>query len=259
MSAGASRLDPKHRRASLAFVEAIDSPDSGAQICLAQLDSISSNEMFDLSASLDPVEQARAARFHFERHRQRFIAARGILRSLLAAALDISPAELMFEYGPHGKPRIKQSCQLRFNISHASGLAIFALSWDREIGIDIEAASRLKNKDETTLSELAARILSPRELTIWRALPDDEARTFGFLRAWTRKEAYLKATGEGLFAGLQRIEVALDAAAPESALVMRDSTESQTERKWVLHDLDAPIGFIAALAIEKSSTPRGEN
>jgi 4'-phosphopantetheinyl transferase len=255
MSAAGSKLYPEHRHSIPSFVGAIDSPENGVEVWIAPLDSISSNDMFDLNAFLDSAEQTRAARYHFERDRRHFIAARGILRLLLATALKISARELVFEYGPHGKPAIAAafngSQELRFNVSHSGGLAIFGLTRDREIGIDIEAISRLADRGGT-LSELAARILSPRELAIWRALPDDSARTTGFLRAWTRKEAYIKGTGEGLFGGLQTIEVALDAAAPQSPLVMRGSSkEEQTKREWILHDLTAPAGFVAALAVEE--------
>jgi 4'-phosphopantetheinyl transferase len=100
------------------------------------------------------------------------------------------------------------------------------------------------------LTGLAARVLSARELVIWQALPDTAARETAFLRAWTRKEAYAKATGQGLFDTLTCIEVALDAVAPKSSLTLRSSTkEGEITRHWVLHDLSAPDGFAAALAV----------
>ena len=227
------------------FVEAVDSPEIGVQIWVAQLDSISSDDMFELSASLDSAEQTRAARFHFERDRQHFIATRGILRCLLAAALKISAREVAFEYGSHGKLAILATAdyewqKLRFNVSHAAGAAMFALAWSREIGIDLEAAAHVTDKGEK-LSELAKRILSQDELAVWQSLPDDGARAAAFLRAWTRKEAYVKARGAGLFDKLQEIEVALDAAYPQLSL---------TIGRWVVHDLPAPVGFAAAVAVE---------
>ena len=164
--------------------------------------------------------------------------------------------ELVFQYGPHGKPAILaldgDERTLRFNISHAAGWAMFALVWGREVGIDLEAAAHLTDRGET-LSELAARILSPRELEIWRALPDDGARTTNFLRAWTRKEAYIKGTGEGLFGGLQTIEVALDAAQPKASLTTRYIFGNREGRRdWTIHDLPAPAGFAAAVAVERA-------
>jgi len=127
---------------------------------------------------------------------------------------------------------------------------MFALAWEREVGIDLESAARLK-RDVHGLTGLAARILSSRELSIWQALPD-ALREAAFLRAWTRKEAYAKAIGKGLFDEIDCIEVALDAAAPKTSLPLRAfQRQEEISRNWVLHDLSAPAGFAAALAIER--------
>jgi 4'-phosphopantetheinyl transferase len=235
-------------------LETIHSPENGVQIWLARLDSISPEEMKALRATLDSTERARAARFHFEDARRRYVAARAILRSLIGAALDMPAAALVFEYGSHGKPALaridNQPSELCFNVSHAEGLAIFALAWNRNMGIDLEAESRLG--DPQKLDDLAVRVLSPRELSAWRALPDKATRRLAFLRAWTRKEAYVKATGEGLFNRLQAIEVALDAVTPEPSVRISTSTENEkTGRHWMVHDLFAPAGFVAAIAVEQ--------
>jgi 4'-phosphopantetheinyl transferase len=222
------------------------------------LESMSPAELEELSALLDSAEHARAARFHFERDRRHYVASRGLLRRLLGAALDEPPSALVFEYGLHGKPAIAaaggQSRILHFNLSHSSGWGMFALAWDREVGIDLECGSRLE-RDDNSLSDLAARILSPRELAIWRALPNAAQRRAAFLRAWTRKEAYAKATGQGVFDELDRIEVALDAAAPKSSLTLRSVHAQGPMRDWTLHDLSAPEGFAAALAEEQELQP----
>lgn len=202
---------------------------------------------------LDSTERARAARFHFERDQRYYVATRGLLRSLLGTELDKNPATLVFEYGSRGKPSIVAGTHdrvPRFNVSHSSGWAMFALAWDREIGIDLECGSRLE-REENSLSQLAARILSIRELAIWRDLPSDAERRAAFLRAWTRKEAYAKATGQGVFDELDRIEVALDAAAPKSLLALRAANSEGQTRDWTIHDLSAPDGFAAALAVEQ--------
>lgn len=241
-------------RSLSSFVRAIESPENGVQIWIAQLDSILPNDMIELMATLDSRERDRATRFRFERDRQHFIGARGILRRLLGAALDIPAREVAFEYGPHGKPAIAATTgdgrKLRFNISHAAGSAMFALASDRELGIDLEAAARMTDKGEN-LSDLATRILSSRELAIWRELPNDAARGRALLRAWTRKEAYIKATGEGLFHQLQDIEVALDAAKPQPSLTRHSSEDEKFGFHWIIHDLYAPTGFVAAIAVEQ--------
>ena len=240
---------------SAALLQSPGTSVGGVQIWTAHLDSLSSGELGELSGVLDSAEHARAARFHFERDRRHYVASRGLLRRLLGAALDKPASALVFEYGAHGKPAISaaflQGRTLCFNLSHSAGWAMFALAWDRDVGIDLESAARL-NRDVNGLSGLAARMLSERELAIWRALPDAAAREAAFLRAWTRKEAYTKATGQGLFEKLICIEVALDAVAPKSSLTLRSSPkEGEITRHWVLHDLSAPDGFAAALAVEQ--------
>ena len=237
------------------LLQSVDTPVAGVQIWTAHLEALSSAELGELNALLDAGERARAARFHFEHDRRHFVGSHGLLRRLLSAALDKPAAALVFEHGAHGKPAISSSAfaqkrTLRFNLSHSAGWAMFALAWDCEVGIDLESSIRLK-RDADGLAGLAARVLSARELTIWQALPET-ARDAAFLRAWTRKEAYAKATGRGLLEELIRTDVALDAAAPKSSLTLRSPQEGDVTRDWVLHDLPAPDGFAAALAVEQT-------
>jgi 4'-phosphopantetheinyl transferase len=227
------------------LLEAIPSPESDVEVWIAHLDSILPNDLIELRSSLDSSENNRAEQFHFERDRQPYIATRGLLRGLLGAALDTPPSALVFKYGPRGKPELARdngNGVLRFNVSHVGGLAIFATAWNRHLGIDLEAMEHLAGTAED-LPALAMRVLSRREFGIWRALPDDEIRGRALLRAWTRKEAFLKATGEGLSDQLRSIEIALDAAAPQSSLTMRN---------WTLYDVPAPAGFAAALAVDRA-------
>lgn len=235
------------------LLQPVDTPASGVQIWAAHLEALSAAELEELGTLLDAGEQARAARFHFEQDRRHYVASHGLLRRLLSAALDKPAATLVFEHGAHGKPAISpafvQGGTPCFNLSHSAGWAMFALAWDCEVGIDLESATRLKREDDS-LAPLAARVLSARELPIWQALPET-ARETAFLRAWTRKEAYAKATGRGLFEELIRTDVALDAAAPVSLFTLRSSHEGETTRDWLLHDLPAPDGFAAALAVEQ--------
>lgn len=237
------------------FLQTPDTSVNGVQVWTAHLDSLSSTELEGLSGVLDAAEHARAARFHFEHDRRHYLASRGLLRQLLGAALDKPASALAFEYGAQGKPALagafSQNRVLRFNLSHSAGWAMFALAWDRKVGIDLESSGRLK-RDGDGLSALAGRVLSARELSIWQTLPDDAAREAAFLRAWTRKEAYVKATGRGFFDEVNRIEVALDAAAPNPSLTLPSSPrEGEATRHWTLHDLAAPDGFAAALAVER--------
>ena len=235
--------------------EAPDAVVNGVHLWTVELGSLTSGEVDELNAILDSDERARAARFHFERDRQQYVAARALLRQLLGATLNQPASTLVFQYGAHGKPALAVARHndriLHFNLSHSTGWVMFALAWDREVGIDLEAAAPV-DRSEGNLSGLAARVLSARELAIWRALPNVEARRAAFLRAWTRKEAYTKATGWGAFEEPRDIELALDAAAPGSCLTIPSSARGEGRRPgFTVHDLPAPKGFAAALAIEQ--------
>jgi len=236
------------------LLQSIDSPANDVQIWAAHLEAIPPAELEQLDATLDSSERARATRFHFERDQRHYVASRGLLRHLLGSALDQPASGLVFEYGPHGKPAIsaptREGRALFFNLSHSAGWGMFALSWNREVGVDLESAARL-DRDAKSLADLAARVLSQRELEVWQALPDAAARESAFLRAWTRKEAYAKAIGQGLFEHLIQNEVALDAAAPKPSLTLPAAQTGEMTRSWILHDLSAPDGFAAALAVEQ--------
>ena len=235
-------------------LQSLDTPRSGVQVWMAHLEALSSVELGELSALLDAGEHARAARFHFERDRRHYIASRGLLRHLLGTALDKPAAALVFEYGAHGKPALSPALlpehTLCFNLSHSAGWAMFALAQNCEVGIDLESAARLK-RGVDGLAGLAARVLSARELTIWQALPD-AARDAAFLRAWTRKEAFAKAMGQGLSDELIQTDVALDAGDPKASLTLRSPHAGGITRHWIVCDLPAPDGFAAALAVEEN-------
>ena len=149
-----------------------------------------------LNKTLDPAERERAARFHFERDRRRFIAARGFLRQLLAGYLEVAPGSVSFAYNANGKPRLSAACQikddLRFNVSHSHALALFAFTLGREIGVDVE---RVKEMEE--MEAIARQTFSAQEHAGWRAAAGAE-RTALFFRLWTRREAVVKCMGAGL-------------------------------------------------------------
>ncbi len=145
-----------------------------------------------LAQTLSEDEHARANRFHRPRDRDRFMVARGLLRGLLGDALGCSPASLCFQYNAHGKPVLaSNSRRLGFNLSHSDGLAVFALAWGREVGVDIERI--LLGVDVETL----ARRYLPAEdaVFVWSLSPT--CRPTAFTRAWVRHEAYSKAVGTG--------------------------------------------------------------
>ena len=155
---------------------------------------------------LSDPERERAARFRFEPDRRRYTVARGSLRELIGERLRVDPAAIRFQVSPHGKPALAHpESDLRFNVSHSGDRAIFALApGGGEVGVDLESAARLG--DARDLPALAARTLTPSDLARWQALPHDK-QAGEFLRAWTRLEAFGKATGGGLGHVLGQVSV----------------------------------------------------
>ena len=155
---------------------------------------------------LEPDEVERANRFYFERDRKHFVVARGFLRLLLGWYLHAGPKQLQFAYGAWGKPSLaNEFCesQLRFNMSHSHGVALYAVTQGREIGVDVEHVRAYFAGDY-----IARRFFSPHEVGDLRGLPEDD-RVSAFFRCWTRKEAYIKATGRGMSQPLDGFDVTL--------------------------------------------------
>lgn len=229
------------------YLKPVSSPENGIRIWIANVDSNSPEEIDHLLASLDPSERQRAAQFHFEQDRRRYIVAHGVLRLVLAETLGCSPKTLVLEKSVQAKPELRQSehdqRRLKFNLSHAAGWALIAVCWNRELGMDLESAESLPG-DEQSLSQLAARVLSKRELEAWNAILNPLKRRSAFLRMWTRKEAYVKATGEGLHHDLADIDLPADAAPFDVPSAKRPAD------RWIVHDLSVPVELTAALAVE---------
>lgn len=196
------------------------------------------------AAVLAADEQARAARFRFERDRRRFVAGRFFLRSLLGAYLGLAPGSLEFTYSARGKPEsaAAQRAGVHFNLSHSEGIALLALS-TQSVGVDVEYR---RNMDA---EGLARRFFFPAECARVGCGPNTRREVF--LRYWTAKEAYLKATGEGL-AGLEHVEILdLDGRAPrlfEHRAALRDQA-------WELRFVEVPPGYHAALAVAQPMPP----
>lgn len=203
----------------------------------------------NLAGHLDPAERARAARFKFERDRRRYVVARGLLRELLGGRLGKSPASVGFRVGPHGKPALlaaaaAEETTVRFNVSHSGDRALLALAdGGREVGVDLESAARLG--DARDLPALAARTLSPADLARWGYLPEDGRRQV-FLRAWTRLEAYAKATGDGLGNVLGKTSVLRPAGVGDWDRWRPDDAAAGGWRGW---DLNVGAGWAGALVV----------
>jgi len=195
--------------------------------------------------TLSAAERRRADSFHFERDRNRFIAGHGTLRAILSQYLLEDPLDLVFEQGRKGKPALSERfewSQVHFNLTHCDDLALLAVARDREIGIDVE---RIRALDD--LSEVASICCSPRERAELWALPEEE-RAAAFLRLWTRKEAWLKATGEGICESLGEVEVSFRAG-DFPRIVMLPAGGKTDAKEWSVRELTPAPGFVGAIAL----------
>ena len=201
-------------------------------------------DLEQLRATLTSDERARAVRFHFPKDQQHFVAARGTLRMILARYLDRAPAQFEFCYSPFGKPELVSSANaegLRFNLSHSQGLALYALTRGHDIGVDLEGV-----RANFPWEDIARRYFAPREVEALRLLPAP-SRAEAFLNCWTRKEAFVKARGEGLSVPLDQFEVSV--APGEPARLLRTTGDPQEASHWSFQQLEPGPGFVAAVAV----------
>lgn len=190
-------------------------------------------------------ERERAERFYFQRDRDRFIVARGVLRTILSSYLHVKPDELRFCYNSYGKPALIAASGgplLRFNLAHSGGLALYALTLNREIGIDLEYI-----REDFASEQLAEQFFSHREVEMLRALPAN-MRTEGFFNCWTRKEAYIKGRGQGLSFPLNQFVVSV--APGEPATLLSVEGDPQEASRWCLQELTPGPGYVASIAVE---------
>jgi len=196
-----------------------------------------------LAALLSDAERDRAARFRFEHDRRRFVAARGGLRSILGACVGADPERIDFTYGPQGKPALAGRfgpAGVHFNASHSADLGLVALSRGREVGVDLERVRPLSDA-----VAIARRFFSAGETEALLSLPE-HARERAFFDCWARKEAFIKATGEGLGRALDSFDVSLRPG--ELARIERVAGEPGEADQWTLLNLAPAPGFAAALA-----------
>lgn len=192
---------------------------------------------------LSEQERARADRFVFAKHRSRFIHGRARLREILAEYLGAAPENLAFTEGAHGKPRLAKNGELHFNLSHTEELAVLGVSRDIELGVDVEWVRPIKE-------DIAARFFSPLECATLRSLPE-AVQPRAFLECWTRKEAYIKASGEGLSLPLDSFDVAFGPG--QAARFLRiDSPPGQSPEDWRLHAFEPETGCVGAIAAKTS-------
>jgi 4'-phosphopantetheinyl transferase len=190
-------------------------------------------------------ERTRAERFYFQKDRDRFITAHGVLRAILGLYLNRAPKPFSFCYSSHGKPAL--ACEsgadaIRFNMSHSHGMALYAVTRGREVGIDLEFI-----RCDLEAEQIAERFFSRSEIATLQALPPS-LRKYAFFLCWTRKEAYIKARGEGLSIPLNQFDVSLIPGEPAALLSTQPNVDEAL--RWSLQELTPGSGYAAALAAE---------
>ena len=208
--------------------------DDEIHVWCVELDA--AGEVAELAAGLSAEESERASGLLTGTHQRRFVVARGMLRQLLGLYLDQDPGAVAFSRGAHGKPFLQKG-GLHFNVSHTHELALYAIARNREVGIDVEWP-----RPQVAHEQIAARFFSLEEQEALAQVPD-EARRAAFYNIWTRKEAYVKARGDGIAAGLGTFAVSLGA---EAVLLRSDEGRDEVER-WKLMALEPAAGYVAAL------------
>lgn len=214
--------------------------DDETHVWRAELDCENADlqQLFDL---LTPDEQQKAARFHFEKDRNHYGAARGLLRSILSSYLSQDPRNLRFTYNPYGKPAL-DSGLLQFNVSHSHGLALYAVARYHPVGIDLEHM-----RTDFGWRQIVEQYFSERELKALIQLPESQ-QCRAFFDGWTRKEAFIKAKGQGLSIPLNQFDVSLSPAEPVALLHTQWDPSEATQ--WTLHALNPGENYAGAIAIQ---------
>ena len=198
-------------------------------------------------STLSPEELQRAERFRFEHLRHSYTRSRGSLRLLLAHYLGHPPNEIQLICRPKGKPILRDSSQIDFNASHSGQMALYAFTMGCELGIDVEQLRKLDDAES-----IAARFFSTAEASELLSLTPEQ-RGPAFFRCWTRKEAYVKAVGDGLAIPLNRFQVTLLPGIP--ARFVHLASDMGTAADWTLDHLELAPGYLGALAYRDNRRP----
>lgn len=200
-------------------------------------------EINRLNQLLTPDERKRFARFRFAKDRDAHTIARGRLREILAGYLGMTPKGLRFHYADSGKPYLTRHPELQFNLSHAGEWALVACTYGVEIGVDVEDIDR-----SFRVEDIVERFFSRREVPVILGLPEAE-RHAAFYRAWTRKEAIIKARGDGLSLPLDQFGVSISDSDP--VRVLHTDWAPGEEKKWTLRSFTVgeALGAVAWLGM----------
>ena len=202
------------------------------------------NEIYRCRSTLHQMELKRANRFRFDKHRHRYIAGRAHLRSLLGRYLSVLPEDIALKFGPLGKPYISDKFawpKLYFNYSDSNGMALYAFSLGRELGIDLEHLLRRVDHDR-----IARRKFSASEAATIRQCTDSR-RGSAFLACWTRKEAYGKAEGFGIRYPLDSVDLCNDLTNNSLRIPKADGADDSF---WTVKQLHPHPEYVGAVAVD---------
>jgi 4'-phosphopantetheinyl transferase len=194
----------------------------------------------DWRAVLSPAERERADKFAFPHLRERYLAAHAIMRRLLGGYLCVDPASLAFEIAERGKPSLPGH-PLHFNLSHTNDHGLLAVTRAGAVGVDIESIDRQVDR-----AGIAGRFFSRAEADELASLPPD-LQPEAFCNLWTRKEAWLKATGVGISEGLNQVE--FNCRPGEPARLLRIGGDEREAAGWFLHSFRPPGEHLGAVAV----------
>lgn len=204
---------------------------------------VSESCVLSMRQLLSADELVKSDRFYFERDRTHYTVCRGVLRELLSRYLNIPACELVFSYGTHGKPVIQMGHnQVHFNVSHSAGLAIIGVTKGQHIGVDVEHI-----RPGLDTMSIAQRFFSTFEFTQLKMLPE-ELRQEAFFACWTRKEAFIKARGDGLSLPLENFDVSIDPREQPQLLAVRSLAEEVSE--WYMYQMQPQPNYISAIAVK---------
>jgi 4'-phosphopantetheinyl transferase len=216
-------------------------------IWIANLDGLI-EKVENFQGILSSNEFDRAGRYYFENDRHRYITRRGVLRTILGRYLQIEPRHLNFKYNKYGKPCVDPSLgRVQFNLSHSEGVALYAFTLEQAIGIDMERIQKLE------FEKVARLYFSTSEQVSLHSIPP-EHRDWAFFACWTRKEAFIKAHGEGLSLPLDSFDVTLSPGQKAQLLATRpDASEAGL---WQMYHLEPVSDYLGALVIRQKTELR---
>jgi 4'-phosphopantetheinyl transferase len=231
--------------------------DNDVHVWSASLD-VSPAYLSELRKILSEDERNKETHFHFQRDKDRYVASKGALRAILARYVGMPPAALRFVRNPHGKPalaarnRLTSAAELGtalcFNMSHSQNLALYAITFGREVGIDVECMrTGFAALTDGEGMQIAEQFFSSYEVAMLRQLPD-ALRQRGFFHTWTRKEAYLKARGDGLSVPLNEFDVSV--RPDEPPVLLRAQQDPREVGRWSLRALEPAPGFVGTVVVQ---------